>query len=992
MPTTRRCVIAFATLIPVVTAAQGELAKWHQTSWTGEAGPPAPGEHLMVRSPDGYLWLSAAGCLIRFDGIRFTVIDSNTAPALRTSLPGEFAPSPVDSTGTMWIRGPGGALVTYRDGVFREVLAGGAGGDGVLTQDARSLLWITAGRLHRIRGNALAPPDLPSGVPDTGIFGVARDTGTGLWIGTDTQGLWHVSGTTVRRFGTGRIRPLLQAHDGGLWAIGLGLGLGLWRLDGERWTRMHLDGEADDRLISRSAVETTAGTIWFQTPGSGVMRWHAGRLERFSKADGLSDNRTHDVYADREGAVWVTTDAGLDRLRPSAFIALSRSNDLAFDVGYEIEVDRSGAIWGAAPGSRLLYLLEDGAIRKQTGFISLQRFNVTNGRPFRLLAPARDGGVWVAPVAGGLIHHRQRGRNVFGAEQGLPPARLVRGLAARDGTLWVVDNAGGFGRLRGGRYTPVAIEGDRYPDVRALAEDGLGNTWVWSAARKALVRLDGDSIVARVALDGVAGLAVERGDTLWVATRTALVRVSGTTPTIIPVPSLGALLAAGAQLAITRNHLWLANATGVARLPLQDLRRAAGGDTSALDVHVMDPLDGLPFPRAATPTPHAMRVAGDGRLWISTPNGIYVSEASGEHGGGQPAVAHIEEMVVSGRVVPRAQHDAIPPNPGRVDIRFSAPNLLLPERTLVKYQLEGADERWIDAVPPRVATYTRLRPGHYRFRVRAWNEEGVPGASEASLGFRVLPAWYQSLWFMVLGVMAVAGIGSASGMAWVRRRNRRAGEKLRARFEAVLVERARIARELHDTLLQGFTGVTLHLEGVRGTVAKHSASAADELGAILHTADSTLREAREMVWDMRSPQLADADLMSVLEESGRHFLNGDNVRLRFAVSGTRRRLPPAAETTILRVGREALVNALKHASPRSIDVELTYQPRRVVLQVRDDGCGADPEQLAAATATGHWGIAGMNERASRSNGTLSVVTAPGEGMLVRLTLPAEPIN
>jgi signal transduction histidine kinase/ligand-binding sensor domain-containing protein len=977
-------------------AAQGALAEWHHTAWTGESGPPIAGEHLMQRSPDGYLWLSAPNSLIRFDGMRFTVIDGSTTPALRTSLPGEFVPALMDSAGVMWIRGPGGTLVTYLKGRFERVRAGREGGSGILGQDARGLLWLSSGRLSRIKDAALVPPDLPGGVPDTGVFGVVRDTGAGLWIGTETQGLWHVSGNVVRQFGDGRIRPLLQARDGSVWAIGVGLGLGLWRLHDSRWSRMHLEGVADDRLISRAAMESADGSVWFQTPGMGVMRWRAGLLERYSTAEGLSDNRTHDVLVDPHGATWITTDAGVDRLRPSAFIPLSRANDLPYDSGYEIEEDRSGALWGAAPGSRLLYLLDGGAVRNRPDVIRLKRFDVSKGRPFRLLAPARGGGIWVAPLAGGIALIREDGKQIFGREHGLPRTSMVRGLETRDGSLWLTDSAGGFGRLHGGRYAPLAPGGVSRPDIRLMLERVDGELWAWSAALRSIIIMRRDSLEAQFALgdhrDGIAGLVHERGDTVWASTRRGVVRITGRRPVEVVVPSLGPLLAAGAALAVAHEQLWLANATGIARISLADLNRSADGDSATIKGHVLDALDGLPFPRTSTTTPGAIRVSADGRLWVSTPNGIYVTDGSPSPGSRSEQVAHIEEVLVSDVVLPRTDQIKIPANPDRVTIRFSAPNLFLPERTRVQYRLDGADDTWIEALPPRIATYTQLRPGSYEFRVRAWSENGVPSERESRLQLSVTPAWYETWLFVSLCAIGVLGMVSAGSMGLLRYRTKRANESMRARFEAVLDERARIARELHDTLLQGFTGITLHLEALRGSVKQQSDSAAKELSRILETADSTLREAREMVWDMRSPQLADADLSGSLEESARHLLNGDDVELHFSTRGLRRRLPPLSETTVLRVGREALFNALKHGAPKSISVQLLYEPRRVTLEVLDDGHGADPQQIAVATTSGHWGIAGMQERAARASGTLDIVTAPGKGMLVRLTLPAEPIT
>jgi signal transduction histidine kinase len=209
--------------------------------------------------------------------------------------------------------------------------------------------------------------------------------------------------------------------------------------------------------------------------------------------------------------------------------------------------------------------------------------------------------------------------------------------------------------------------------------------------------------------------------------------------------------------------------------------------------------------------------------------------------------------------------------------------------------------------------------------------------------------------------------------------------------EAVLAERARIARELHDTLLQGFTGITLQLDGLRGMLEERGEPLAHDLSAILRCADRTLREAREMVWDIRSPELVEADLEAALEAVCRGAVTDDGIALRHVVTGPRRALPSAVETTILRVGREAVCNSVRHGSPAAVMVHLAYEPREVRLEVHDDGCGADADELDAAPRGGHWGIAGMRERASRAGGVLVVNTMLGKGMRVSLSLPTEPV-
>jgi len=213
---------------------------------------------------------------------------------------------------------------------------------------------------------------------------------------------------------------------------------------------------------------------------------------------------------------------------------------------------------------------------------------------------------------------------------------------------------------------------------------------------------------------------------------------------------------------------------------------------------------------------------------------------------------------------------------------------------------------------------------------------------------------------------------------------------LRAQFEATLTERTRLASELHDTLLQGFTGVTLEIQGVLQRALSDAPREAADLSRVLALADTTLREAREMIWDMRAPVLEGHDLATALEAAARRALGGTSIELRFTVRGERRPLPPEIDTAALRIGREAVVNARKHAGPSVVGVDLLYEPRSIQLSVQDDGAGFVPREADGAGGGGHWGVVGMRERASRAGGTLEITSETGRGTTVTLRVPAAP--
>jgi signal transduction histidine kinase len=272
--------------------------------------------------------------------------------------------------------------------------------------------------------------------------------------------------------------------------------------------------------------------------------------------------------------------------------------------------------------------------------------------------------------------------------------------------------------------------------------------------------------------------------------------------------------------------------------------------------------------------------------------------------------------------------------------------------------------------------------------LRAWNVDGVPSTHDETVRFRVLPAWYETSWSRGGGVLLFALACVAGALGVQRRAAQRSAAMLRSQFEATLAERSRIARELHDTLLQEFTGVTLLLEAFGEKLSRSRDAALDELPRILTLAERSLSEARQSVWDMRSPTLDGKGLAEALEELGRAAAPKGTTHLRCTVSGAGRALQPRIETTVLHIAREAIRNAVKHAQAQTVDVELTYGADRVTLAVSDDGIGMTEDRPEEASKDGHFGIVGMRERAASAGGSLVVTGIPGKVTRVELVLPS----
>jgi signal transduction histidine kinase len=429
--------------------------------------------------------------------------------------------------------------------------------------------------------------------------------------------------------------------------------------------------------------------------------------------------------------------------------------------------------------------------------------------------------------------------------------------------------------------------------------------------------------------------------------------------------------------------VWLHGAIGITRIPAVEARRVMQDSTYQVENERLDFRDGLEG-SAQQIRPQPTVIAGtDGRLWFATTVDVAWLDPRAVPRNPVPPLVMIRRLTADNTSYPIGRDLQLPVRTTALRIDYTALSLSIPERVRFRYQLIGSDTAWQDAGGRREAFFTNLAPGSYRFRVIAANDDGVWNRTGAAFDFTIPPSFIQSRWFLAVWVAGIAGL---IWLAYLVRMRQVAGG-LQVRYQAALAERVRIAQELHDTLLQGFTGITLQLRAIERMLARKPKESADALKSVLASADTALRDARHMIWDMRAVELEGRDLASALEAAARVTMADSPAELLFTVHGDRRRLPLAVETTALRIGREAVLNAVKHAAPRTVEVNLEYDPRSLTLRVVDDGTGIPPGALDAAAAGEHLGIAGMRDRAQRAGGRLDITSEPGRGATVSVSLP-----
>lgn len=956
----------------------------HRRWLSADGGPSQVG--AIAEGADGYLWLGTNDSLVRFDGLRFRRQSpaARGAPAIVSSL--------LARGDILWVGLRSGGVALARPGRALEREPGPGAPAGTvfgLAQGRDGALWAAAedGLARRANG-AWRRIGAEHGV-DGGARAVLVDRAGTVWAAGERRLYYLRPG--AQRFVDAGVRvadasQIAQAPDGAIW------------LSERRAGRIHrvvLVGGAVSFGTARLEAPSTslafdgAGGLWLGTAGRGLL--HVARPDglaalagasRFTARQGLSSDFVWRLHLDRAGNLWVGTNAGLDRFRPR-ILAPSAFPPGALNVALAAGGD--GSLWGG-PGSGSALRLQGSRVRA-----------LAMPAPVNSAIRDAEGGIWMAGPAG--IWRSRGARLEFVAD--LPPGAAgqapVRAMA-RDaqGVLWVSINKVGLFRreAQGWVRAPVAPGRDsqRMPVSALAAPDG----WLWFGYRDGLLeaRRGGQTLrwSASDDLGHVTALAHHAGRT-WVGGQHGLAYVEAGRLRRLPLPDDGvfdniyAIVPVAAATGAADVDLWLHARAGISQIGAAELRRAMATPGHRIRYRSFDALGGLANdPHQVLPLPTAVSGA-DGRLWFSTSGGVVALDPARLPPAEPGPMVGIEAVSVDGARVDPAASLSLAPQAQRIAIDYTAPSLAAPERLGFRYRLDGFDTDWVDAGRARQAIYTGLAPGAYRFRVIALNKDGVPSPREAVLLFRVAQAFYRHPLFLAgAAVLALAALRLA-----YRATARRAAERVRDRLQERHRERERIARELHDTLLQGVHGLVLRFQAAADTLPA-DAPARARLEQALVRADQVLVEGRERVRALRGGPLDTRELHEALAAAGEELAAQWACGFAFAVRGTVRRLQPAVLDEVCRIGLEALRNAFAHARAAQVRIEVVYRRSAFVLTVADDGRGIDPAWLREQGRPDHWGLRGMRERAERIGARLDIHSGGGRegwrGTRVALTLPA----
>ncbi|MET0622226.1 MAG: two-component regulator propeller domain-containing protein [Pyrinomonadaceae bacterium] len=945
--------------------------------WGAEQGFPGATVYAITQTPDGYLWLGTEKGLVRYDGVNFRLYGHADSPLFPTGPIQELL---TDAEGNLWIRPQTRSLLRYRDGVLHDVtpeldagrsgvtaMCRGAGGEALLAVRSEGVFAYAGGRFTKLFSTAERPNWL--------VIAMAA-TGDGkVWMGTRDAGILVMSAgqvSEVHGLPDRKVNSLLAAADGKVW---VGTDAGVVRLDGDGTSPTAAHAPLD-RIQSLALLADRDANVWAGS-GRGLFRLNDGGAAALEE-DVKDAAAVNAIFEDREGSLWVGSTRGLERLRDNAFMTYAPPDGLPPEGG-AVYVDAEGRTW-LAPASGGLYWGRGGRFVpvKEGGLDRDVVYSVTGG----------PGGLWVGRRGGGLTRLGSYDGAAFASEtytraDGLAQNSVYAVALARDGAVWAGTLSGGVTRFKDGAFnTYTNANGLASDSVLAILDGSDGATWFGTAS--GLSVLSQDRWRTYGSADGlppgaVNCLAEDSTGALWVGTdggvalvRAGRVKVPREAPEALREPVLG-------LTADENGWLWVSTSKHVLRVRRD---RLEAGALDASDVREFGLADGL---RSAEGVRRFKSVAADalGRVWFYTSRGLSVVSPARVANDSPPAIAHVEAITADGSGVDVRGAVRVPGATRRIMFSFVGLSLNVPGRVRYRYRLDGFDRDWSEPVATREAVYTNLEPGSYRFRVMASNSEGVWNGRESIVEFEIEPAFWQTWWFR-LSCLLAAGL---TVFAFYRVRMRRLTRLLNVRFEERLAERTRIAQDLHDTLLQGVLSASMQLH-VAADQLPDASPAKPLVSRVLQLMTQVIEEGRTAVQGLRSRGGDSTDLAEALSAIRQDFAARQGTDFRINVTGQPRPLHPLVRDGVYRIGREALINAFRHAHARAVEVEIEYGARGLRLTVRDDGTGIDPEVLSAGRS-GHWGLSGMRERAEDFGAELEVRSRPGEGTEVRLSIPGD---
>lgn len=970
------------------------IAQFAHTAWGPKDGAPSVVTAL-AQTTDGYLWLGSPDGLYRFDGVSFERYE----PQLGTPLPNQ----PISAllaipNGDLWIGFGTGEISLLRNGKAtnystREGALKSAWVYG-FAQDREGKIWAATIRgLERLEDNRWEKVGEDWNFPANGATSIFLDHQGTLWVSTVDELVFLSDGAKKFQRPDTRVGPaagIVQTAKGKLWMAETTRSVHPIPLSDKRLP-------ADDTELKVGSIAILLdndGGLWVTTIGDGLRRAPApeslsGKIgefstaaESFTVADGLSDDYVRSIFQDREGNIWVGTNSGLDRFHKTSLVTVA----VPFKFNY---VD--AVLVGGDDGDAMLESHED-FVRLHKGRADRDHLPV----PCGAMSAYRDSTNAITWICFDAIYRYQAGSYTRIAFPSffpkMYPENSIAATGDSSGAFWLAARKKGLFYWKKGRWQQIEIPPGTEELLPATAyTDWMGRAW-FGYRYGTIITIDGAKIrksySSSDSLVGSISIIRGRGRHIWVGGSLGLAFFDGSRfRRIVPEDDQKIGPVVGVQ-ETTDGSLWLAERDGVVQIPATEVQHALNDFSYRVKYRRFNSFDGLLGRFAGVQTSLREIQGTDGRLWFVASRGVVWVDPADVFTNTLPPPVSIRSVTVSGRQLDSLANLTLPARTTNLEISYTALSLAVPEKVRFRYMLEGVDKGWQDAGTRREAFYTRLDPGKYHFRVVACNNDGVWNEEGARLDFGIAPAWFQTTWFRVLCV------GLFLLLLWTlyQLRLKQLERQFNVAIEARVNERTRIARELHDTLLQSFNGLLLRFQAVSNLLPGRPEEAKRRVDSAIEQAAIAITEGRDAVHELRSGGLGTIDLAESIGNFARELLghpsNDSLPKFQIQVEGIPRNLNPMVRDEAYRIAAEALRNAIRHASAQRIEAEIRYDEEQLRLRLRDDGKGIDPDVLGKEHMPGHWGLRGMRERANLIGGTFEVWSEVGSGTEVELNIPA----
>lgn len=959
------------------------LTQYIHTAWRTQDGSLPAGMYHITQTSDGFLWfLSLPADIYRFDGVQFLPWHLPAGVPIDRSM-NIFA----DHTGGLWVLGTrdivrlrgkeASSSFQLEGGMFQSV-----------SEDPDGSLWVAREDapetpICHIADHALKCFGKADGIPISRVQSLLADGSGGFWLGGRNGDLvhWH-AGTSETYKLQSEIFSMARGPDGSLW-LGLsaeGRGQGLQQLKDGAVKPFVLPPFNGSNFDIGSLMFDHDGNLWIGTKAKGIFRVHGNTVEHYDRTDGLSGDSVYALFEDREGIVWAGTTSGVDSFRDPAVVTFSQVEGLGKDLPAGILASRDGTIWVANAGS--LDHIVNGNVS------SIRAGKGLPGKQVTRLLEDRAGNLWVGVDDGLYLFNNGRFRRL--PEPDRQPLGMVIGLIEDiDGNIWA-ECRGKSQRLLRIRDFQVreVFSAPQVPAAWMLAPDPNGGIWI--ATRKGELVLFRQGVQHKFSLNPNAknpaphkilaqgdGSVLAASDDGLVGFREGKVQRM-TTKNGLPCDFIISFIQD------KEKRWWLYTRCGIVEFSDSDLQRWWSNAEAIIQTRVFDTFDGA---QPNIPSFNSADCSPDGRVWFTSGVVVQMVDPSALDHKLPSSPAYIESVIADRKEFAATEKLMLPPNPRDLQIEYTSPTFTIPQKVKFRYRLDPYDHDWHEAGTRRQAFYTDLPPGKYAFRVIASNSDGIWNDNAAQFDFSVAPAYYQTNWFRAL--CAVVMLAFLWGMYELR--VRRLQREFNSALEARVSERTRIARELHDTLLQSLQALLFQYQAARNLFAGGSERAMEVLDSTLDRTEQAIAESRNAIQDIRSDNIAQTALPELLTTAAGELTKSasdhSSPKFGLTVEGERRTLTPTTREEIYRVALELLRNAFRHANAQRIEVEIRYDDAMFRLRIRDDGRGMDLK-LLQQNSSGHWGLRGVRERAERVGAKMDAWSEAGAGTEFQLTVPA----